>query len=85
MELDAEIPDTDNPGFSSQAWARNADLYTAIRTMPFNAELAAGSLSEGRFRHYIGPVTFGDLAGLGFSHWASKARFGVRDRAARAR
>ena len=45
----------DNGGatFSRQAWARNAGLYEAIRTMPFNAELAAGVLSEERFRHYI--------------------------------
>src|SRR3954449_12029722 len=41
--------------FSSQAWSRNAGLYEAIRTMPFNAELAAGGLSEGRVRHYITP------------------------------
>ena len=40
-------------GFSAQAWVRNASLYEAIRTMPFNAELASGSLSEPRFRHYI--------------------------------
>src|SRR3569833_1384418 len=39
--------------FSSQAWSRNAEHYEAIRTMPFNAELAAGVLSEARFRHYI--------------------------------
>jgi thiaminase (transcriptional activator TenA) len=39
--------------FSSEAWSRNAGLYEAIRTMPFNAELAAGVLSEARFRHYI--------------------------------
>src|SRR3954462_4053396 len=39
--------------FSCQAWSRNAGLYEAIRTMPFNAELAAGVLSEARFRHYI--------------------------------
>src|SRR3954466_2607688 len=39
--------------FSSQAWSRNAGLYEAIRTMPFNAELAAGVLNEARFRHYI--------------------------------
>src|SRR5215218_1334313 len=39
--------------FSSQAWSRNAGLYEAIRTMPFNADLAAGELSEARFRHYI--------------------------------
>src|SRR4051795_7137876 len=39
--------------FSSQAWSRNAGLYEAIRTMRFNADLAAGELSEARFRHYI--------------------------------
>ena len=39
--------------FSQGAWARNAALYETIRTMPFNAELAAGSLSRERFRHYI--------------------------------
>lgn len=39
--------------FSAEAWARNATLYETIRTMPFNAELAAGSLSPARFRHYI--------------------------------
>ena len=27
--------------------------YETIRTMPFNAELAAGTLSEARFKHYI--------------------------------
>src|SRR5215217_315222 len=40
-------------GFSRQAWSRNAGLYEAIRAMPFNAELAAGVLSEARFRNYI--------------------------------
>ena len=39
--------------FSTRAWARNAARYDAIRDMPFNAELAAGSLSAERFRHYI--------------------------------
>jgi thiaminase/transcriptional activator TenA len=39
--------------FSSDAWDRNAALYETIRTMPFNAELAAGALSEARFKHYI--------------------------------
>ena len=49
MEMDA------NPGaaFSHEAWSRNAGLYEAIRTMPFNADLAAGVLSAARFRHYI--------------------------------
>lgn len=39
--------------FSHDAWARNAALYETIRAMSFNAELAAGSLSTARFRHYI--------------------------------
>ncbi|WP_336486602.1 TenA family protein [Methylobacterium nigriterrae] len=39
--------------FSAEAWARNAGAYESIRTMPFNAELAAGTLSRERFRHYI--------------------------------
>ncbi|OYW43977.1 MAG: thiaminase II [Azorhizobium sp. 12-66-6] len=43
-------PDTP---FSRQAWTANAPLYDAIRAMPFNAELAAGTLEEARFKHYI--------------------------------
>jgi thiaminase (transcriptional activator TenA) len=39
--------------FSQQAWDRNAPTYEIIRTMPFNTELAAGTLSETRFKHYI--------------------------------
>jgi thiaminase/transcriptional activator TenA len=39
--------------FSRAAWARNADAYETIRTMPFNAELAAGTLPQATFRHYI--------------------------------
>jgi thiaminase (transcriptional activator TenA) len=39
--------------FSRDAWQRNAHVYETIRTMPFNAELAAGTLSEARFKHYI--------------------------------
>jgi thiaminase/transcriptional activator TenA len=39
--------------FSREAWDRNAATYEIIRTMPFNAELAAGTLSETRFKHYI--------------------------------
>ncbi len=39
--------------FSADAWARNAARYEAIRTMPFNAELASGSLARPRFAHYI--------------------------------
>jgi len=39
--------------FSREAWAKNAHLYDTIRSMPFNAELADGSLSEARFKHYM--------------------------------
>jgi thiaminase (transcriptional activator TenA) len=39
--------------FSREAWDHNAAIYEAIRAMPFNAHLAAGSLSEARFKHYI--------------------------------
>lgn len=39
--------------FSDEAWARNLAAYEAIRTMPFNAELATGRLSPDRFRRYI--------------------------------
>lgn len=39
--------------FTADAWARNADAYETIRTMPFNEELAAGTLSRERFSHYV--------------------------------
>lgn len=39
--------------FSQDAWAHNRMAYETIRTMPFNAELAAGTLSAERFRRYI--------------------------------
>ncbi|WP_457104516.1 thiaminase II [Methylobacterium sp. P5_C11] len=39
--------------FSREAWTRNAGAYETIRSMPFNAELAAGTLPQDRFRHYI--------------------------------
>jgi len=42
-----------NDDFSRAAWERNARAYGTIRTMPFNSELAAGTLSEARFKHYI--------------------------------
>ncbi|MFL6798377.1 MAG: thiaminase II [Xanthobacteraceae bacterium] len=45
--------DTLQASFSQEAWHNNAELYQAIRSMPFNAELAAGTLSEARFKHYI--------------------------------
>ncbi|MHB2209897.1 TenA family protein [Methylobacterium sp. CM6257] len=42
------------PGsFSREAWTRNAAAYETIRSMPFNTELAAGTLPQDRFRHYI--------------------------------
>ena len=39
--------------FSRAAWTRNASVYDIIRRMPFNEELAAGTLSEARFKRYI--------------------------------
>src|SRR5438270_839348 len=39
--------------FSREAWDKNSQTYEVIRGMPFNAELAAGALSEPRFKHYI--------------------------------
>ena len=39
--------------FSVDGWARNTSAYAAIRGMPFNAELAAGTLRVERFKHYI--------------------------------
>jgi thiaminase (transcriptional activator TenA) len=41
------------PTFSQDAWDRNAALRAAIHAMPFNAELAAGTLSRARFQGYI--------------------------------
>lgn len=39
--------------FSATAWARNDAAFQTIRTMPFNAELADGTLSRPTFEHYI--------------------------------
>jgi thiaminase/transcriptional activator TenA len=39
--------------FAHDAWQQNAETYEIIRAMPFNAELASGTLSEARFKHYI--------------------------------
>lgn len=39
--------------FSTDAWTRNASLYEAARTLPFNRELAAGTLPMPAFRHYM--------------------------------
>jgi len=44
---------TTQVSFAREAWERNAAIYETIRTMRFNAELAAGTLSEARFKHYI--------------------------------
>lgn len=41
-----------NP-FSETAWQRTARLRTAIHALPFNTELAAGTLSRERFQGYI--------------------------------
>ncbi|MCJ2135421.1 TenA family protein [Methylobacterium sp. J-026] len=49
-----DVQGAGGPGsFSRAAWARNEAAYEAIRSMPFNAELAAGTLRQDRFRHYI--------------------------------
>jgi thiaminase/transcriptional activator TenA len=39
--------------FSEEAWRRTAVLRAAIRALPFNTELAAGTLGAERFRFYI--------------------------------
>lgn len=39
--------------FSAEAWERNRSLYDKILAMPFNRELAAGTLAPERFRHYM--------------------------------
>ena len=39
--------------FSEEAWRRNSALRAAIHRLPFNAELAAGTLAPERFRFYI--------------------------------
>ncbi len=39
--------------FSEEAWQHTAALRAAIHRLPFNAELAAGTLAPERFRFYI--------------------------------
>lgn len=39
--------------FSKAAWQSNIKTFEIIRTMPFNAELAAGTLSHQRFKTYL--------------------------------
>jgi thiaminase/transcriptional activator TenA len=41
-------------GFSEQAWQRTAALRASIHALPFNRELAAGTLDQARFQFYIG-------------------------------
>ncbi|WP_428487564.1 thiaminase II [Rhodopila sp.] len=40
-------------GFCDQAWQRTTALRSAIHALPFNRELAAGTLCQDRFRFYI--------------------------------
>ncbi|MEO0931151.1 MAG: thiaminase II, partial [Pseudomonadota bacterium] len=39
--------------FTETLWSDTADLQSAICDMPFNAELAAGTLPSETFREYI--------------------------------
>lgn len=39
--------------FSKDTWQKNLSLFEAIVSMPFNAELARGSLDRAKFRHYM--------------------------------
>lgn len=39
--------------FTEAAWAATEDLRAAIHALPFVRELAAGTLSQARFRHYM--------------------------------
>lgn len=39
--------------FTAELWTENAALFEVTRSMPFNQELAAGTLSQERFRHYM--------------------------------
>jgi thiaminase/transcriptional activator TenA len=40
-------------GFCDGAWQRTTDLRAAIHSLPFNRELAAGTLDTARFQFYI--------------------------------
>src|SRR5438552_3348920 len=50
--------------FSDEAWQQAAGLREAIHRLPFNTELAAGTLSRERFRFYIlqDAIYLGDYA-----------------------
>ena len=39
--------------FSDEAWQGTGRLREAIHALPFNTELAAGTLPRDRFQHYI--------------------------------
>ncbi|RKG30827.1 thiaminase II [Acinetobacter tianfuensis] len=39
--------------FSEAVWQRNLDLYRSTLALPFNQELAAGTLDSAAFKHYI--------------------------------
>ncbi|WP_417283392.1 thiaminase II [Comamonas sp.] len=39
--------------FSQSLWQANQDLFRSTLELPFNRELAAGTLSQERFRHYM--------------------------------
>ena len=39
--------------FSQDVWQRNAELYQQILNLPFNQELAQGTLSRDAFSHYV--------------------------------
>ena len=39
--------------FSQEVWQRNLDLYQKILALPFNQELAAGTLDSKAFCHYV--------------------------------
>lgn len=39
--------------FTDDAWQRNLPLFHATLALPFNQELAAGTLSQAAFRHYM--------------------------------
>ena len=44
---------SDDAPFSDTAWGRTARLRAAIHALPFNIELADGSLSRARFQGYV--------------------------------
>lgn len=44
---------TSTAGFTSQLWTAASDIYDAIVALPFNRELAAGTLDPETFRFYI--------------------------------